>query len=199
MRNRYRVELLDSTTYSHEIALSPRCRLPPMSWLSAYLEPLCTLSNTYIFHRWEWSLRIILSWQMHWTFLNRGIELFYLILIAVSVDDFLIRSISNIWIFVTVISFKMIKRIFQIVQMMVEFYFYIGSWKNNSQLLKFYNRSTIFRFFCFENLFLKKLIFSITRILLERGYYITVRISWNNTKILLNFISIHLGQEGDSK
>lgn len=130
---------------------------------------------------------------------SSGIELFYLILIAVSADDFLIRSISNIWIFVTVISFKMIKRIFQIVQMMVEFYFYIGSWKNNSQLLKFYNRSTIFRFFCFENLFLKKLIFSITRILLERGYYITVRISWNNTKILLNFISIHLGQEGDSK
>lgn len=139
MRNRYRAELLDSTTYSHEIALSPRCRLPPMSWLSAYLEPLCTLSNTYIFHRWEWSLRIILSWRMHWTFLNRGIELFYLILIAVSADDFLIRSISNIWIFVIVISFKMIKRIFQIVQMMVEFYFYIGSWKNNSQLLKFYN------------------------------------------------------------
>lgn len=49
MRNRYRAELLDSTTYSHEIALSPRCRLPPMSWLSAYLEPLCTLSSTYIY------------------------------------------------------------------------------------------------------------------------------------------------------
>lgn len=65
MRNRYRAELLDSTTYSHEIALSPRCRLPPMSWLSAYLEPLCTLSNTYIFHRWEWYPRIILSWRMH--------------------------------------------------------------------------------------------------------------------------------------
>lgn len=65
MRNRYRAELLDSTTYSHEIALSPRCRLPPMSWLSAYLEPLCTLSNTYIFHRWEWSLRIILSWRKY--------------------------------------------------------------------------------------------------------------------------------------
>lgn len=47
MRNRYRAELLDSTTYSRETALSPRCRLPPVSWLSAYLKALCTLSNVY--------------------------------------------------------------------------------------------------------------------------------------------------------
>lgn len=119
------------------------------------------VANAYIERFWIVELNYFISWDFD-----------------SSADDFLNKSILNIWIFVTVILND---------GGVLFLYWILEKW-----LLKFYNCSTLLEYFCFKNLILRKiLIFSITRIPLERSYCITVvRISWNNTKILLNFISI---------